>query len=59
MNAQQKKYCEDIGKGLMILFPEIHHGNICFQFNINREKNSVNMNVNTEYSEILSVSLKK
>ncbi len=53
MNADQKKYCIEVAKGLLVIFPDISHGNIFFKFNVNRDKKVVNLNVGNEESVFL------
>jgi hypothetical protein len=59
MTSTQKNYLLEIGKGLLVMFPDIEHGNINFQLNINREKGSVNINFGNSESIMMNNINKK
>lgn len=52
MTPDQKKKLGEIGRELIDLFPS-EYGNVSFRFNLNPNRKDVNMNVNTEFSEII------
>jgi hypothetical protein len=52
MKPEQKKFCEEVGKGLLVLYPHMNYGNISVKFNI-KNRQIMNFNVSEESSIML------